>query len=110
MHTHTHTHTHTQTHKPNTMHVAVCVCGPEGHYHLFDIIKNIVLLLWKLLEVKFHCVCVIAVQVHAGKWSDGSNIIHREASVCTEQIFYFIGWKVTRKSFIETMFLQRKKG
>lgn len=27
----------------------------EGHHHLFDTIKHLVLLLWKLLEIEFHC-------------------------------------------------------
>lgn len=57
------------------------------------------------------CVCVIVVQVHAGNWSDGCNIIDREASVCTLWLLYFIVllWEISRKSFVETIFLQRKK-
>lgn len=66
MHMQTHTHTHIQ---PCSMPGVVHFTGPEGHHHLFDTIKNLVLLLWKLLEIEFHyvCVCVRAVQVHAGK-------------------------------------------
>lgn len=69
---------------------AVPFTGPEGHHQLFDSIKNLVLLLWKLLGFEFHCVSVIVVQVHAGKWSDGCSIIDRKASVWTFELFHFI--------------------
>lgn len=78
-----HVHAHS-CRMPGAMHFT----GPEGHHHLFDTIKNLVLLLWKLLEIKFHCACVV--QVHAGKWSDGCGIIDREASACALQRFHFI--------------------
>lgn len=45
-------HTHTHTSGQNVMHFT----GHEDHHHLFYTIKHLVLLLWKLLEIEFHCV------------------------------------------------------
>lgn len=65
-----HAHAHTQTNTRVLRHAWCCVraSGPEGHRHLFDTIKNLMLLWWKLLEIEFHfvCACVMVVQVHAG--------------------------------------------
>lgn len=88
--THMLMHTQTQTHMTYTVPNAMHFTSSEGHHHLFNTIKNLVLLLWKLLEIQFHWVCVIAVQVHAGKWSGGCRIIEGDASVCTLWLFNFI--------------------
>lgn len=91
---------------------AAHVTGPEGHRHLFDTIKNLVLLLWKLLEIEFHCVCVCVCNSRAGACREtvrrgvgGILLIGKRPSALYSCL---ISLSYSRRTFFEATFLQKK--